>query len=239
MGSDASSDRTFEALLSEYKVMQNAILADAKFVDRYVGLYLTAFAVVMAWLLRPGVSTTPGELMQRVEDDAGLTAILLLIPIVNSLVVGNTLRLIAGVVARAHYMTFSLVPQLSELAGSELFLWERSTLSVETSESRWFVPGRSVAWIRESETYVKPKNWWHLMEGALVVTFVAFVTLVSAAILALLFNAAWSTWLMLLWIVAAIATAVPLGGAGLVTLAWSRLLSSGQQQATPPVRPTE
>jgi hypothetical protein len=77
------------------------------------------------------------------------------------------------------------------------------------------------------------------MQGALVVTFVAFVTLVSVGILALLFNAAWSTWLMLLWIVAAIATVVPLVGAGLVTIAWSHLLSSDQLQATPPVRPTE
>jgi len=129
-----------EVHLAEYGRLADELGRDTQSIDRYLGLYLTAFFAVLALMLQSGTGSGAVNYIEEVKASPDLMFLALLVPIVNSVLVVRIAHLTSQIFARAQHIGLRIRPRLAELtATGSVLRWDE--LPTEPSQARWWFLG--------------------------------------------------------------------------------------------------
>jgi hypothetical protein len=124
---ETEQNREIDVQLAEYKVLRSEIVYYIQRMDQTVTLYITAVFGLLAFCLRPG-SHFDAEYMEYIKANPPLIALVLLIPILNSILLTRIAFLFVTMLTLARYVNAVITPRLSALIRYPVLCWDRADL---------------------------------------------------------------------------------------------------------------
>ena len=117
-------EKEIEVHLAEYQALRSEIELYSQRIDKTAGLYITAMFGIVGYLLRPDSTLDLQQYLRRIESTPVLTALFMLIPILNSLLLVRIGSFFLGILAIAQYIQYKIKPRLTTLLGSTVLCWD-------------------------------------------------------------------------------------------------------------------
>lgn len=121
-----SRKQEVEIHLAEYNTLRAELDHYTQRIDRMAGVYLTVLFGIVGYLLRPEGSFDINSYVELIEESATLTALYLLLVILNSILLIIIWGYFLGVLSMAQYLTYCVSPRISEIVGSPVIQWDKS-----------------------------------------------------------------------------------------------------------------
>ncbi len=132
----------YDAHMTEYKVLRSEITVYSQRIDRTVGIYLSALFGLFGYLLRPESQFSFSTYLADVRSSPTLSAALLIIGILNSLLVVRIQSFYLAVLAMSQYTATVTRPKIIQLLGTDLLWWDDPEV---TRAKAYWLPVRTVA----------------------------------------------------------------------------------------------
>jgi hypothetical protein len=120
--------REIDIHLAEYQALRSEMVYYIQRIDQTATFYITALFGILAFCLRPG-SQFDSSYLARIVANPPLTALALLVPILNSLLLVRIGFLFLTMLTIAKYLNAVVTPRLSALIRSPVLCWDRADVT--------------------------------------------------------------------------------------------------------------